>query len=110
MVTWAGLHYRETQMDNATRNEIAKCLETLAAQTIWNEAIWQRCFDLVNANANDELVSYFIDDLIHYTGRPLFRSEPRPKHIQSYSQEFRDMAQAVRAGMPLAEFKKSYGW
>src|ERR1700733_2021038 len=97
-------------MDDQTRNQIAECLETLAAQPVWNAAVWQRCFDIVEANANDELIGYFFDDLIHYTGRPLFRREPRPKDIQSYSQEFRDMALAVRSRMTLSDFKRLYPW
>ncbi len=94
-------------MDDAVRNEIAECLENLAAQAVWNAAIWQRCFDLVNAHADDELIAYFIDDLIHYTGTPLFS---RPADIKTYSQEFRDMAQAVRSRMSLSDFKKNHRW
>ena len=97
-------------MDDKTRNEVAECLEILAKQPVWNPAVWQRCFDIVNANGDDELIAYFIDDLIHYTGTPLFSREPRPADIQSYSQEFRDMAQAVRSRMSLTEFKKNYKW
>lgn len=96
-------------MDEKTRIEIAESLETLAAQPVWNAAAWQRCFDLVEANADDELIAYFYDDLIHYTGRPLFRREPRPVDIQSYSQELRDMAHAVLSRMSLSDFKKN-GW
>lgn len=61
-------------MDDTTRNEIAQCLERLAAQLVWNPQLWQRCYDLVMANLNDELLAYIHDDLIHHTGRPLFRS------------------------------------
>jgi hypothetical protein len=77
-------------MDDLTRNEIAECLEQLAAQPAWNPELWQRCYDLVAANMDDELLAYIHDDLIHYTGRPLFSSEPRsadltlrrvPRHI-----------------------------
>ena len=97
-------------MDDQTRNEIAECLEMLAAQPVWNAAVWQRCFDIVGKNADDELIAYFFDDLIHYTGTPLFRREPQPEHIKTYSQQFRDMAQAVRSRMSLSDFKKIYGW
>ena len=97
-------------MDEETRNEIAERLETLATQPVWNAAAWQRCFDIVGANADDELIAHFIDDLIHYTGTPLFRREPRPADIKSYAQELRDMAQAVRSRMSLGDFKKNYGW
>ena len=97
-------------MDDETRNEIAERLEILATQPVWNAEIWQRCFDIVEANSEDELIAYFIDDLIHYTGRSLFRREPRPADIKSYSQEFRDMAQAVRSRMSLSDFKKNYRW
>lgn len=97
-------------MDDATRKEIADCLDELAAQHVWNDALWQRCYDLVTANWDDELVEYLHDDLIHYSGRPLFRSEPRPADLQAYSQEFRDFAVALRSRMSVAEFKKHFEW
>ena len=97
-------------MDDATRNEIAECLERLAAQPAWNAELWQRCYDLVAANLNDELLAYIHDDLIHYTGHSLFRSEPRPADLQSFSQEFRDMAGALRSRMSVTDFKKYYAW
>jgi hypothetical protein len=97
-------------MDDVTRNEIANYLDQLAAEPRWNGDLWQRCYDLVTANADDELLEYLHDDLIHYTGRSLFRSEPRPADLRRYSQEFRDFAAAVRARMSLADFKKLYAW
>jgi hypothetical protein len=97
-------------MDDATRTEIAECLERLASQPAWNGELWQRCYDLVAANHNDELLAYIHDDLIHYTGRPLFRSEPRPADLQAFSQEFKDIASAVRLRMSLEDFKKQYEW
>lgn len=93
-------------MDDATRNEIAECLEQLAAQPTWNAELWQHCHDLVAANLNDELLACIHDDLIHYTGGPLFRSEPRPADLQSFSQEFRDIAGALRLQMSVTDFKK----
>jgi hypothetical protein len=97
-------------MDDATRNEIAECLERLAAQPAWNAELWQRCYDLVSANMNDELLAYIHDDLIHYSGHSLFRSEPRPADLQCFSQEFRDIAGALRSRMSLTDFKKYYAW
>ena len=97
-------------MDDATRNEIADALDQLAAEPRWNEDLWQRCYDLVGANADEELLAYLHDDLIHYTGTPLFRSEPRPVDLQRYSREYRDFAAAIRSRMSLAEFKKQYAW
>ena len=93
-------------MDDATRNEIAESLEQLAAQPVWNAELWQRCYDLVAANLNDELLAYIHDDLIHYTGRSLFRSEPRPADLQRFSLEFRDIAGALRSRMSMADFKQ----
>ena len=97
-------------MDDATRDEIADCLDRLANEPGWNGDLWQRCYDLVGANADDELLAYLHDDLIHYTARPLLRSKPRPADLQTYSQEFRDFATAVRSRMSLAHFKKLYPW
>jgi hypothetical protein len=95
-------------MDEATRNEIADCLDQLAAQSSWNEDLWQRCYDLVMASWDDELVEYVYDDLIHCSGRPIFSSEPRPAYLQTYSEGFRNFAAALRSNMSLAEFKKQY--
>ena len=97
-------------MDDATRDEIANCLDQLAAEPRWNENLWQRCYNLVKANWDDELLAYLHDDLVHYTGTPLLRSEPRPTDLQRYSQEFRDFATALRSRMSLAEFQDQYEW
>ena len=97
-------------MDDALRQEIVGCLEQLANAPKWNEELWQRCYDLVTANSDDELLAYLHDDLIHYSGTSIFRSEPRPADLQKYSQEFQDFASALRTRMPLAEFKKQYEW
>jgi hypothetical protein len=95
-------------MNDTTRNEIAECLERLAAEPRWNGELWQRCYDLVTANSDDELLAYLHDDLIHYTGTPLFRSEPCSVDLQTYSQEFKSFAAALRSRMSLAEFKKQF--
>jgi hypothetical protein len=97
-------------MDDATRDEIADCFDQLAAQPSWNAGLWQRCYDLVTANWDDELVEYIYDDLVHYSGRPLFRSEPRLADLQAYAQEFRDFAAALRARISVEQFKKQYKW
>ena len=97
-------------MNDATRNEIAECLERLAAEPRWNAELWQRCYDLVTANADDELLAYLHDDLVHYTGTPLFKSEPRPVDLHAYAQEFRDFAVALRSRLSVAKFKKQYKW
>jgi len=96
-------------LDATTRMEIVKSLDDLAAQDLWNADEWQRCYDLVGANAKlDDLVAYVYDDLIHYTGTPLFRSAPRPRDFEPYRQQFRDTASALRSSMSLAEYKKKY--
>jgi hypothetical protein len=97
-------------MDDATRSEIVECLERLAVEPAWNAELWQRCYDLVTANLNDELLAYIHDDLIHYTARPLFSSEPRPVDLQRFSQEFRDIAGALKSRMSVTDFKKTYEW
>jgi hypothetical protein len=96
-------------LDDITRNEIARSLEDLAAQDAWSTDVWQRCHDLVRANVDeDDLVAYAQDDLVHYSGRSLFRSAPRPKNFNPYRQEFRDLATALRSHMSLADYKKNY--
>ncbi len=96
-------------LGDAKRIEIAKSLEDLAAQNAWNKDVWQRCYDLVGANLDqDDLVAYVHDDLIHYTGKPLWSSEPRAKDFEPYRQQFRDIALALRSRMSLADYKKNY--
>ncbi len=96
-------------LDDVTRTEIAESLERLAAQDIWNSDVWQRCYDFVAANMkNDALLGYVHDDLIHHTGRRLFRSAPIPADFNEYRQEFRDVAAALRLHVSLAEYKKRY--
>lgn len=96
-------------LGDVKRIEIAQSLEGLAAQDAWSADVWQRCYDLVTANVEeDELLGYVHDDLIHYTGRRLFRSAPLPKDFNPYRQEFRDVATALRSRMSLADYKKNY--
>jgi hypothetical protein len=96
-------------LDHVTKSKIAKCLDDLAAQDVWNLDAWQRCYDLVSANMHlDDLVEYVHDDLIHYTGRSLFRPAPRPKDFGRYRQQFRDIASALRSCLSLADYKKNY--
>jgi hypothetical protein len=52
-------------MEDATRNEIADRLDELANQQQWNPELWQRCYDLVGAHYDNELLAYIQDDLIH---------------------------------------------
>jgi hypothetical protein len=96
-------------LDDVKRIEIAKALEDLAAGDVWSADVWQRCYDLVGANAEeDDLLGYVHDDLIHYTGTRLFRSAPLSKDFNPYRQEFRDVATALRSRMSLADYKKNY--
>ena len=89
--------------------EIAKALDDLAAQDVWSAEVWQRCYDLVERNsAENDLLAYVYDDLIHYSGRRLLRSAPLPKDFNPYRQEFRDVATALRSCMSLGDYKKNY--
>jgi hypothetical protein len=103
-------------MDEATRNEIANSLQILADQAVWNPEAWQRCHDLVDANCDDELVDYVYDDVVHYYGVYHsysllgFRAKPDGSQLEQYRQEFRDIASALRSGLPLSETKKKYGF
>jgi hypothetical protein len=55
-------------MDDVTRREVAESLESLAEQASWNPELCQRCYDLVRANSDNELLGCVLDDLIHYSG------------------------------------------
>jgi hypothetical protein len=95
-------------MDEATRDQIADCFEQLAGEPRWNGELWTRCYDLVRGNSDDEMVGYIMDDLIHYSGRPLWKSEPRPEDLQIYAQEFRNFAAALRSRVALSEYRKRH--
>jgi hypothetical protein len=102
-------------MDEATRNEVAACLEGLAGQEAWNPEVWQRCYELVKANCENELLEYVHDDVIHYSGlfhsRNIlgFRVKPDRHQLENYRYEFRSIAAALRSSMPLSEAEKKYG-
>jgi hypothetical protein len=102
-------------MDDATRCEIAEALDNLATQESWNSDAWQRCYDLVTANWENELLKYVHDDLIHYDGnfhsRNLlgFRVKPDPHQLKDYRHEFRAIAAALRADLSLEDAKKQFG-
>jgi len=66
-------------MDDVTRNEIAGGLEQLASQAMWNEELWQRCYDLVAANHDEALLAYIHDDLIHMRAARCFGPNRGPK-------------------------------
>lgn len=97
-------------MNDTTRNQIADALENLAAQPVWNDEVWKRCYELVSANTSDELVAYVLDDLIHCSATPLlsFRRPPKHPEFDRYKQEFRDIAVALRTRLSLAEAKKRF--
>lgn len=97
------------------RSKAADSLERLAEEESWNPEAWEECYSLVEANRTDELLRYVFDDLIHYSGaftpRNILGLPKRPdqQEIQYYRQEFRDIASALRAYMPLNQAKKKYG-
>ena len=99
-------------MNDATRDQIAEALETLAAQPVWNDEVWKHCYELVSANMNDALVAYVHDDLIHCSATSLFsfRNPPRHPNFDNYKQESRDVAKTLRTRMSLAEAQEKFGF
>ena len=101
-------------MDDATRTEIADRLDELANQQLWNPALWQRCYDLVGAHHDNDLLAYIHDDLIHYSGQFHsvnllgFRDKPDRYQMENYRAEFRGVASALRERLSLNEAKKKY--
>jgi hypothetical protein len=101
-------------MDEAALKAVAESLEHLAEQEVWNPELWQRCYDLLKANWDNDLLEYVYDDVVHYSGefhsRNIFgfRVKPDRYQLEHYRQEFRDIAKALRSSMPLSEAKKKY--
>jgi hypothetical protein len=101
-------------MDQASRNEVAESLERLSDQTKWNPDLHKRCYDLVRAHWDNELLKYIHDDLIHYDGmfhsRNIlgFRVKPNRHELEDYRHEFRSIAAALRAGLSLADAKTQF--
>jgi hypothetical protein len=89
-------------MEDATRNEIADRLDELADQQEWNPELWQRCYALVGAHHDNELLAYIHDDLVHYSGEFHsvnllgFQTKPARYEMENYRQEFRGVASALR--------------
>ena len=102
-------------VNDARQNAIAEASENLAAQESWNPEAWQRCYDLVTANWENELLRYVHDDLVHYDGnfhsRNIlgFRVKPNPHQLEDYRHEFRAIAAALRADLSLEVAKKQFG-
>jgi len=107
--------WHNVPVDDMSRNEVAESLERLADQSVWNPELWQRCFDLVTANWDNELLAYIHDDVIHYSGEFRshnilgFRVKPDRDQLENYRYEFRCIASALRLSMPLGEALKKYG-
>jgi hypothetical protein len=101
-------------MEEGTRNEIADRLDELADQQQWNPELWQRCYDLLGAHHDNELLAHIHDDLIHYSGefRSVnllgFRVKPDRHQMENYRQEFRGIASALRERLSLNEATKKY--
>ena len=97
-----------------TRKQVADSLVRLSEQSEWNPELWQRCYDLVKANWDNELLEYVHDDLIHYSGefhsRNIFgfRVKPDRYQLENYRQEFRDIASALQSGLSLSEAKQKF--
>jgi hypothetical protein len=98
-------------MDDTTRLRVAEALEKLAAQPVWNDDIWKLCFELVEANLDDELLAYVYDDLIHCSATPPinFRNPPKHPQFDDFKEEFRDVAKALRDRLSLVEARKKFG-
>ena len=81
-------------MNDTTRQSIADALDSLAAEQSWNPESWQRCYDLVKANWEEELLAHIHDDLIHYDGAFHesnvlgFRVKPNQVLLDDYRHEF----------------------
>ena len=103
-------------MNEDTRNQVADSLELLAELSAWNSEAWQRCYDLVQANWDNDLLKFVQDDLIHYSG--VFHSynilgfsvKPNRDELTEYQQEFRDIATALRARLSLEEARRRFGF
>ena len=100
-------------MTDATRIEVADSLDRLANIEDWDKEVWRRCYDLVSANLDDELLAYVHDDLVHCTGvrffDSIFKKNPKPPDFRSYQAEFGELATALRSGMLLKQFKRDFG-
>ena len=83
---------------------LAIALENLANQVTWNAELWEECYKLAG-QSKSELAAYVFDDLIHCSGRPLFRNAPRPDEFLQYVGEFRAVAFGLRSGLALSDLK-----
>jgi len=70
----------------------------------------------VDSNADNELLRFVFDDLIHYSGefnaRNIFlqRVPPNRDRLDGYREEFRAIAAALRDGTPLEKVREKQGF
>lgn len=96
------------------RLEIADVLDAIAAESAWNDELWSR-FDALRKRAVvDSFIALADEELIHYSGvfnqRNIFlmRVKPDKTQVQNYKEQFRQIAQAIRTGMPWEEYYRNY--
>ena len=102
-----------TSDDQQIRLEIADVLDAIAAQTGWSDELWSRFHALLDRASVDGILAYADEELIHYSGvfngRNLFliRVKPNETQVSDYQSEFRTIADAIRSGTTLEEYKRA---
>ncbi len=104
------------RMNKSTRNTIAEALENLATQKSWSSAVWQRCYNLVLANwdEDEELMEFVQHDLINYDDmfhprRILgFQLKSDFDCLDDYRHDFCAVAAALRANMSLMKARRRF--
>ena len=91
-------------LNDALRVEIVNSIEDLAALDARNEKVWQRSYDLVCPNENqDDLVKFARAALIHY-----FVLAGEARDLGPDRQQLRELAAAIRSRVSVADFRKRY--
>jgi len=93
------------------RVEIAEVLDAIAAHSGWSDELWTRFHELLDKANVDGLLAHADEEMIHYSGEFgrnlfLFRVKPNENQVDEYKREFRQIAEAIRAGTSWDEYKR----
>jgi len=95
------------------RLEIADTLDSIAAYSGWSDDLSRHFDDLLELVYVDGLLAHAAEELIHYSGQFNamnllgFRVKPDKSQVESFKDEFRQVAEAIRTGTSWEEYKRA---
>ena len=103
----------QSTQPNRIRRQIAENLDAWADEGGWNEERWTQFNALMKSTHVDGLLAHAEEELIHFSGlfhaRNIFlvRVKPEKNQIESYRDEFRNIAIALRSETTWEQYKRA---